>query len=63
MKIKTNERLSAMRKVLYGHWLARGPNMFSYTTCIVGFVLLIGASQFVFETWKEMIKSGDRASR
>ena len=54
------EVLCAMGKVLHGHWLARGPKMFAYTTCIVGFVLLIGAFQFVFETWKGMIESGDR---
>ena len=55
-----NELFGAMKKVLLGHWVARGPKTFSYTTCIVGFALLIGAFQFVFETWKEMIKSGDR---
>ena len=54
------ELFRATGKVLYGHWVARGPKMFSYTTCIVGFALLIGASQFVFETWKGMIDSGDR---
>ena len=52
--------LCAMGKVLYGHWLARGPKMFSYTTCILGFALLVGAFQFVFESWKGMIESGDR---
>ena len=55
-----NEFLGAMRKVLYGYWVGRGPKTFSYTTCIVGFVLLIGAFQFVFEAWKGMIESGDR---
>ena len=60
LNITYNEYLGAVGKVLYGHWLARGPKMFSYTTCIVGFVLLIGASQFVYESWKGMIESGDR---
>ena len=55
-----NELIGAMRQVLLGHWVARGPKTFSYTTCIVGFVLLIGAFQYVFEAWKEMIESGDR---
>ncbi|XP_074632502.1 uncharacterized protein LOC141890865, partial [Acropora palmata] len=55
-----NELFGAMKKVLLGHWVARGPKTFSYTTCIVGFALMVGAFQFVFETWKEMIKSGDR---
>ncbi|XP_015751443.1 PREDICTED: uncharacterized protein LOC107331378 [Acropora digitifera] len=60
LNITYNERFGAVGKVLYGHWLARGPKMFSYTTCIVGFVLLIGASQFVLERWNGMIESGDR---
>ena len=55
-----NELFGAMKKVLLGHWVARGPKTFSYTTCIVGFALLVGAFQFLFETWKEMIESGDR---
>ena len=55
-----NELLGAMRNVLHGHWNGRGPKTFSYTTCIVGFVLLIGAFQFVSEAWKGMIESGDR---
>ncbi|XP_044162785.1 cholesterol uptake protein 1-like [Acropora millepora] len=54
------ERLRAMRKVFCDHWIGEGPKTFSYTTCIVGFVLLIGAFQFVFEAWKGMIESGDR---
>ena len=55
-----NELFGAMRQVLIGHWVVRGPKTFSYTTCIVGFVLLIGAFQFVFEAWNGMIVSGDR---
>ena len=60
LRIPKTEVLCAMGEVLHSHWLARGPKMFSYTTCMVGFVLLIGASQFVFESWKGMIESGDR---
>lgn len=50
----------AMKKVLFHHWFAQGPKTFSYTTCIVGFVLLVGAFQFVFEDWHLMIQDGDR---
>ena len=50
----------AMKNVLFRHWFVRGPKTFSYTTCIVGFVLLVGAFQFVFEDWKLMIEDGDR---
>lgn len=50
----------SMKNVLLGHWFTRGPKTFSYTTCIVGCVLLVGAFQFVFEDWKLMINDGDR---
>lgn len=33
----------AMKKVFFGNWVAPRPKTFSYTTCIVGFVLMIGA--------------------
>ena len=49
-----------MRQVLIGHRVAQGPKTFSYTTSIVGFVLLIEEFQFVFEALNEMIVSGDR---
>jgi len=60
MPLTRNELLGDMRNVLYGHWIGRGPKTFSYTTCIVGFVLLIGAFQFVLGAWDGMIESGDR---
>ena len=50
----------AMKKVLFHHWFVQGPKTFSYTTCIVGFVLLVGAFQFVFQDWHLMIDDGDR---
>lgn len=50
----------AMKNVLFHHWFTKGPKTFSYTTCIVGFVLLVGAFQFVFEDWHLMIQDGDR---
>ncbi|KAJ7365340.1 hypothetical protein OS493_005445 [Desmophyllum pertusum] len=34
----------AMKSVLFNYWFAQGPKTFSYTTCIVGFVLLVGLS-------------------
>lgn len=54
------ELFVAMKNVFFRHWFKRGPKTFSYTTCIVGFVLLVGAFQFVFEDWKLMIDDGDR---
>ena len=50
----------AMKNVLFHHWFSKGPKTFSYTTCIVGFVLLVGAFQFVFEDWQLMIQDGNR---
>ena len=50
----------AMKNVLFHQWFSKGPKTFSYTTCIVGFVLLVGAFQFVFEDWQLMIQDGDR---
>ena len=38
----------------------QGLKTFSYTTCIVGFVLLVGSYQYVFEDWNEMIHTGGR---
>ncbi|XP_032232518.2 uncharacterized protein LOC5507878 [Nematostella vectensis] len=52
--------LSAMLKVLKYHWLGFGPKTFSYITCIVGSVLLIGAFQFVYENWFLMSVEGNR---
>lgn len=54
------EVIKAMWKVLQHYWFGYGPKTFSYTTCIVGFVLLIGAVQFVYENWHNMIETGDR---
>lgn len=58
--LKWRELFVAMKEVLFGHWFVRGPKTFSYITCIVGFVLMVGAFQFVFEDWKSMIDDGDR---
>ncbi|XP_015779490.1 PREDICTED: uncharacterized protein LOC107357368 [Acropora digitifera] len=58
--VTCDELFGPMGELFLGHWFARGPKTFSYTTCIVGFALLIGAFQFVFEAWKGMIESGDR---
>ncbi len=42
------------------HWFTRGPKTYSYTTGIMGFVLMIGAGQFVFANWHLMKEEGDR---
>ena len=41
-------------------WFRRSPKTYSYTTAIVGFVLIIGAGQFVFANWHLMQQEGDR---
>ena len=58
--LKWRELFVAMKEVLFGHWFVRGPKTFSYITCIVGFVLMVGAFQFVFEDWRWMIEDGNR---
>ena len=55
-----SELFQAIKKVAFYHWFGRTPKTFSYTTCIVGFILLTGAFQFVFENWHLMIADGDR---
>ena len=42
------------------NWFKRGPKTYSYITGIVGFVLMIGAGQFVFADWHLMIQEGDK---
>ncbi|XP_022778224.1 uncharacterized protein LOC111319743 [Stylophora pistillata] len=42
------------------YWFERGPKTYSYITVIVGFVLMIGAGQYVFANWRLMIEEGDR---
>ena len=42
------------------NWFKRGPKTYSYITGIVGFVLMIGAGQFVFANWHLMIQEGDK---
>lgn len=50
----------AMKEVFRNHWFAGGPKTYSYITCIVGCVLMVGAFQFVFANWRLMIEEGDR---
>ena len=47
-------------EVVYDHWFTRGPKTYSYLTGIVGFVLMVGSSQFVYANWRVMIDEGDR---
>ena len=52
--------ISAMLKVAYKYWFSGGPKTYSYATGFAGFVLMIGACQFVIENWYVMIQEGDR---
>ena len=54
------EVCTAMGNVIRNHWFAGGPKTFSYITCIVGCVLMVGAFQFVYADWYLMIQEGDR---
>ena len=54
------EVCTAMGNVIRNHWFAGGPKTFSYITCIVGCVLIVGAFQFVYAEWYLMIQEGDR---
>ena len=54
------EVCAAMGDVIRNHWFAGGPKTFSYITCIVGCVLMVGAFQFVYADWYLMIQEGDR---
>ena len=54
------EVCTAMKDVIRDHWFAGGPKTFSYITCIVGCVLMVGAFQFVYADWYLMIQEGDR---
>ena len=50
----------AMLKVAYKCWFSGGPKTYSYATGVAGFVLMIGACQFVIANWYVMIQEGDR---
>ena len=50
----------AMCKVLCTYWFAGGHKTYSYITCIVSSVLMVGAFQFVYANWYLMIQEGDR---
>ena len=47
-------------EVIRYQWFSQGSVTYSYITGIVGAVLMIGASQFVFAKWDRMIQEGDR---
>ena len=47
-------------EVIRYQWFSQGSVTYSYITGIVGTVLMIGASQFVFAKWDRMIQEGDR---
>ncbi len=52
--------ICAMRKVAYRCWFSGGPKTYSYATGVAGFVLMVGACQFVIANWYIMIQEGDR---
>ena len=58
--IKFGTFIVAMMKVAYSCWFSGGPKTYSYATGVVGFVLIIGACQFILENWYRMIEEGDR---
>ena len=58
--VKFGTFIVAMMKVVYSCWFSGGPKTYSYATGVVGFVLMIGACQFVIENWYVMIQEGDR---
>ena len=58
--VSWGEVCTAMGDVIRNHWFAGGPKTFSYITCIVGCVLMVGAFQFVYADWYLMIQEGDR---
>ncbi|XP_068696749.1 uncharacterized protein [Montipora foliosa] len=57
---KGNNFIFAMLKVAYKCWFSGGPKTYSYATGVAGFVLMIGACQFVIANWYVMIQEGDR---
>ena len=52
--------ICAMMKVAYRCWFSGGPKTYSYATGVAGFVLMVGACQFVIANWYIMIQEGDR---
>ena len=50
----------AMFKVVKRYWFSGGPKTYSYATGLAGFILMIGACQFVIANWYVMIQEGDR---
>ena len=56
----SQRRLMEEIQEVVSNWFKRGPKTYSYITGIVGFVLMIGAGQFVFANWHLMIQEGDR---
>ena len=56
----SQRRLMEEIQEVVSNWFKRGPKTYSYITGIVGFVLMIGAGQFVFANWHLMIQEGDK---
>ena len=60
IQLSWEEFFLAMLDVISRYSFGRGPKTYSYITCIVGSVLMVGAFQFVFANWYVMIHEGDR---
>ena len=60
VRVSCKDVCRAMCKVLCTYWFAGGHKTYSYMTCIVGSVLMVGAFQFVYANWYLMIQEGDR---
>ena len=58
--VTCEEVWKAMWEIICKYWFGGGPKTYSYITCIVGCVLMVGAFQFVFADWYLMIQEGDR---
>ena len=58
--VSCKEIFEAMMPVILCYWFGGGPKTYSYITSIVGWVLMVGAFQFVFADWYVMIHEGDR---
>ena len=54
------ETASTNVQLTISNWYQNGPKTYSFTTAIVGFMLMIGAGQFVFANWHLMKEEGDR---
>ena len=62
VKDNTNSKdyVYEMREIITYHWFFHDPETYSFITGIVGAVLMVGGSKFVFAKWDIMIQEGNR---